>query len=136
MAYVIAAPEMMTAAAAEIATIGSTLDVAAAAFQDQFVENLMKSSDLYALVEAFNAAFLDETQPLVGEVFTGVIAAVRSTGYATLEWLITVALPLVEPLVEPLIAANPILALSLGYIAIGLFLLIAVLGLAYFSIVD
>ena len=117
MAYVIAAPETMTSAATDLATIGSNLSAAhaaaapptlavlpaaadevsasiahlfsrhgqdyqalaaqAAAFQEQFVQNLTASAGSYAGAEAASASLL---QPLTASAgsFTSAIATLQS----------------------------------------------------------
>jgi hypothetical protein len=117
MSFVIAAPEMMTSAAADLATIGSNVSAAhtaaaaptlavmpagadevsasiahlfsqhaqgyqalagqAAAFHEEFVQNLTASAGSYAATEAANASLL---QPLTASAgsFTSAIATLQS----------------------------------------------------------
>src|ERR1700758_822647 len=68
MSFVIAAPEIMTAAATDLANVASTLSEAnaaaamptpalrAAPFHDQFVHKLSACAESYAVAECFNVA--------------------------------------------------------------------------------
>ncbi len=158
MSYVIAAPEMMTAAAADVATIGATLDVAnkaaalptvavtpaaadevsasiaqlfsvhaqeyqaaarqAAAFQEQFVENLVRSSGWYAFIEAVSASFLHEYEVVV----QGIVAVVNQYGHAVLDQILEV----IQPQLDQWVKSNPGLATSFGFVLFILFVFSAI----------
>jgi hypothetical protein len=163
MSYVIAEPDVIAAAAADVAAIGSTLDVAnmaaalptvalapaaadevsagiaqlfsehardyqaaarqAAASLEQFGENLVRSSGLYAFVEAVSASFLHETKALVREVLievlTEVLAVVSPLGHAALVPLFDV----IRPQLDQWVTSNP----GLASFFVGAFLILLLL---------
>jgi hypothetical protein len=162
MSYVIAEPDVIAAAAADVAAIGSTLDVAnmaaalptvalapaaadevsagiaqlfsehardyqaaarqAAASLEQFGENLVRSSGLYAFVEV-SASFLHETKALVREVLievlTEVFAVVGPLGHAALVPLFD----LIRPQLDQWVTSNP----GLATFFVGAFLILLLL---------
>jgi PE family len=162
MSYVIVAPEIITAAAADVATIGSTLDAAnraaalvtvalapaaadevsasiaelfsqhaqayqaatrqAAVFLEQFVQNLLTSSGLYAVIEAVSASFLHEMKSLVGEVVSEVVAVVNPHGYAALDQLFDG----IQPQLDQWVKSYPGLAIFFGGVLLINFLLFAI----------